>query len=263
MSHRTIIASLAASWLLVGAYSARGADAPAAVAPSPQQQAAIAAIEKLGGSVRPVAHDSPLLDVDFHLGGGAVVDADLAQLKPLDKVIWLDLKETKITSAGLANLKEMKSLQRLHLETTAIDDAGLDHLAGLENLEYLNLYGTNVTDAGIKRLAGLKKLKRLYVWRTKVTDAGVAALKKESPGLLIVGGAELPPLSPAEIAAAALKKPPLKTLAKGQFVRVRLPGKDRYLSLAEVQVQKTGDGAELHKGGVAAGYRARGGVQPG
>ena len=45
--------------------------------------------------------------------------------------------------------------------------------------------------------------------------------------------------------------PPKKSLAKGQFVRVRLKGERTSLCLAEVQVHQTGDGAELHRAGKA------------
>ena len=45
--------------------------------------------------------------------------------------------------------------------------------------------------------------------------------------------------------------PPKKSLAKGQFVRVRLKGERTSLCLAEVQVHRTGDGAELHGAGKA------------
>ena len=44
------------------------------------------------------------LVVDFHLGGTALNDEGLAQIKALPKVVQLDLKDTQITDAGLANL---------------------------------------------------------------------------------------------------------------------------------------------------------------
>ncbi|MCE9552395.1 MAG: hypothetical protein K8T91_03335 [Planctomycetes bacterium] len=225
-------------------------------APSPEEKAAIAAIEKIGGTVRPVSADTDLKDVDFHLSGTGLTDEGLAQVKQLKNVVWLNLKGTKITDAGLANLAELKSLKQLHLEMTGIGDTGLAHLAGLENLEYLNLYGTKTTDAGLKSVAGLKNLKKVYIWQTPVTDATVAEVTKARPGLQVVGAAVLKPVTPLadkkeQDKKAAKTGPPKKTLAKGQFVRVRLPGKARILSLAEVQVHKTGDGAELQKGGTA------------
>ena len=210
---------------LLAANLAAAADQKGPAAPSPEEKAAIAAIEKIGGTVRAVSANTDLKDVDFHLSGTSLTDEGLAQVKQLKSVVWLNLKGTKITDAGLANLAELKSLKRLHLELTGIGDAGMAHLAGLENLEYLNLYGTKVTDAGLKRIAGLKNLKKVYIWQTPVTDAAAAETMKAGP--------------------------PKKTLAKGQFVRVRLPGKGRILSLAEVQVLKTGDGAELQKAGTA------------
>ncbi len=165
------------------------APAPATSAPappSPAVQEAIAAIQKIGGSVQPLAMNDDSLVVDFHLGGTALTDEGLAQVKALPKLVQLDLKDTQITDAGLANLAGIATLNRLHLEKTKVTDAGLVHLKDLGNLEYLNLYGTAVTDAGLEHLKGLKNLKKLYLWQSQVTDAGVAKLKEALPGVAVV-----------------------------------------------------------------------------
>ncbi|MFO0914972.1 MAG: discoidin domain-containing protein [Pirellulales bacterium] len=200
---------------------------------------AVAAIEKIGGTVRSVAQDSQDKDVAFHLSGTGLTDDGLAEVAKLSNVIWLNLRGTKITDAGLAHLANLKSLRKLHLEKTAVTDAGLAHLAGLENLEYLNLYGTQVTDAGLQQLKGLKSLKKLFVWETPVTAAGAADLQAAIPELKVNRGADAEP------------SPPTKTLATGRFVRVRLEGDQRILSLAEVQVLETATGKELQTAGTA------------
>jgi len=247
------------TWLLVFAVVLTAADLRAAddkKGPAPltaEEKTAIAEIEKLGGTVRPVSADTDLKDVDFHLSGTGLTDAGLAHVKQLKNVVWLNLKGTKITDAGLAELKDMKSLKRLHLELTGIGDAGVAHLAGLDELEYLNLYGTKVTDTGLKQVANLKNLKKVFIWQTPVSDAVAAEVMKGRPGLQVIGAAVLKVVTPEPEKKPEVKKePPKKTLAKGQFVRVRLPGKQKILSLAEVQILKTGDGAELQKAGAAS-----------
>ncbi|MEX0676860.1 MAG: hypothetical protein WD063_07275 [Pirellulales bacterium] len=154
--------------------------------PSPEAQAAIAEIQKIGGTVMQLAQNDDSLVVDFHLGGASLADDGLAQVKTLPKVVQLDLKDTQITDAGLAHLAPIATLVKLHLEKTKITDAGLAHLKDLGNLEYLNLYGTAVTDAGLAHLGGLKNLKKLYVWQTQVTDAGIAKLKEALPEVTVV-----------------------------------------------------------------------------
>ncbi|REJ64549.1 MAG: hypothetical protein DWQ31_21560 [Planctomycetota bacterium] len=129
-----------------------------------------------------------------------------------------------------------------------MSDAGLAHLAGLESLEYLNLYGTPISDAGLEHLAGLKNLKKLYVWQTNVTPAGVAKLVEALPELKVIG---IPGENPIDRFAAE-NAPPTKTLAKGQYVRVRVTGYDRILNLAEVEVLQTGDGQPLQRNGNAS-----------
>ena len=108
----------------------------------------------------------------------------------------------------------------------------------------MNLYGTQVTDAGLAHLKGLQKLKHLYLWQSNVTPAGAETLAKANPELEVDLGIPIPKAPPAAT-------PPAKSLAKGQFVRVRIEGTGRFLTLAEVEVFQTGDGAALHRLGKA------------
>ncbi len=150
------------------------------------EESAIARIEEIGGTVRPIAMNDDSQEVDFHLGGTSLDDEGLALVRDLRKVVHLHLKDTAITDAGVAHLADIATLTRLHLEKTGITDAGLAHLRGLGRLEYLNLYGTDVTDAGLEHLKSLDGLRKLYLWQTKVTDRGVADLQEALPEMTIV-----------------------------------------------------------------------------
>lgn len=203
------------------------------------EQAAIDQINKAGGTVRVIARNSKEKEATFHLSDQEVTDAALEPLKEVSELVWLNLRGTKVTDEGLKHLAGLKSLKRLHLEKTEITDEGLKQLAALENLEYLNLYETKVTDAGLEHLGGLKNLKKLYVWQTGVTKEGADKLLASVPELYINRGADAEP------------GPPTKTLANARYVKVRLEGDKRILSLAEVQVLETATGAELQKEGSA------------
>ena len=159
---------------------------------------AIAAIEKTGASIRPIAQNDDRREVSFYLQGPAIKDADIAPVAQLKKVVQLHLGKTAITDAGLIYIKGLTELEQLHIEQTKITDKGLANLKGLTKLTYLNLYGTEVTDAGLESLKGLTSLKSLYVWQTKVTSEGVKKLKQAIPGLEVVMGWELPPVAPAK-----------------------------------------------------------------
>lgn len=113
-------------------------------------------------------------------------DAALERLAAFQRLEWLILDRTKITSAGLVHLAGLTQLRRLSLGDCKIDDAGLEHVKALSSLEVLMLDNTQITDSGVERLAGLKRLKRLGLSRTKATDAGLASLK-ELPRLEEVG----------------------------------------------------------------------------
>ena len=160
------------------------------VAAEPAEEAAVAEIRQLGGTVRRISSKNDNLEVGFQFGGAELTDEGLLQVARLKNLVTLNLKGTKITDAGLARLAGLTKLRRLHLEKTAIGDAGIAHLVGLVNLEYLNLYGTQVSDAGLPHLKKLKQLRRVFLWQTKVTDEGADALAEAMPELSIVQGAE-------------------------------------------------------------------------
>ncbi len=166
-----------------------------------EQQAAADKVQAAGGMVLRVAASTEDLDVLFNLAGKGGVDAALAHVKSLPKVVKLNLAGTDVSDAGLAQIAGLKDLTHLHLEKTKISDAGLAHLKGLANLQYLNLYGTEVGDKGLEQLAGLKNLKKLYVWQSKVTEGGAEALKKQIAGLYVNRGweAEAPKTPPVAV----------------------------------------------------------------
>jgi hypothetical protein len=218
---------------------------------------AIAQIETSGGSVRKIAASVEDKEVAFHLSDKEITDDALRPLSSIQNLTWLYLQGTSITDDGLQHLSGLTKLTKLHFEKTGIGDSGLVHLAGLENLEYLNLYGTKVTDAGLEHLEGMKNLKKLYLWQTGVTEQGAETLRQSLPNAEIVMGAKLavineePKEEEAKQEEEKKEEPPQETLAKGRYVRVRLAGDNRLLSLAEVEVLQTKDGAALHSVGEA------------
>ena len=216
------------------------------------EQTAIENIKKNGGTVRSVAANDNSKEIDFHLSGKDLTDEQLADVAQVEEVIWLNLKDTKITDAGLKHLANLKNLKKLHLERTAVTDEGLANLSELSNLNYLNLYGTKVTDAGLDKLTNLKNLKQLYLWESGVSEDGAERLKQAIPGLVVNLGAELQPVKIEPVEDAEEGEAPKETLGEGQFVRVRHLGEDKILTLAEVAVIEKDSGKKLHGGGKAS-----------
>ncbi len=214
---------------------------------------AIENIKKNGGTVRSVAANDSSKEIDFHLSGKDLTDEQLADVVQVNDVIWLNLKDTKITDAGLKTLANLKSLKKLHLERTAVTDEGLSEISGLSNLEYLNLYGTKVTDAGLEKLANLKNLKQLYLWESAATEAGAERLKQAIPGLVVNLGAELQPVKIEPVEDKVQEgEAPKENLGEAQFVRVRHVGENKILALAEVAVIEKDSGKKLHTKGKAS-----------
>jgi hypothetical protein len=174
------------------------------------QRDAVAAIEKVGGSVsynwewsngKSIPGGKPwaprwlvdLIGVDY-FGHVTIAwlspplnatNATLAAVARLTRLERLVLIGTSADDAALAHLKGLGKLSSLNLGFTQVTDAGLAHLKGLSNLSILTLRGTNVTDAGLAHLKALGKLSSLNLSFTHVKDAGIAELKRALPSLKI------------------------------------------------------------------------------
>lgn len=127
----------------------------------PDEAAAVATIEKLGGKVEFDAQPANRRVIKVYLHSTAVKDADLAMLEKLPK------------------------LQNLFLGKTQIGDAGLEHLQALSELKTLSLNSTQVTDDGLKSLAKQQQLKTVNLQETKVTAGGANQLQKAIPDVKV------------------------------------------------------------------------------
>jgi hypothetical protein len=177
-----------------------GASAAPALRPTErmEQEAAVAAIERLGGQVmydyqrpdpgKPNVFDTkarPTNPEGFHrvvfvsLRDSTVSDNDLKHLAKLTALEALDLTNAPVTGAGLANLHGLRSLKYLILRGTRTDDAGVEHLSGLTRLRTLILDETQISDAALAHLAGLTEMDDfLGLDGTRVTDTGLKQLEK-------------------------------------------------------------------------------------
>ncbi len=156
-----------------------------------EQDAAVKAIEKLGGKVVRDAKVPGMPVVEVDLGAFDVNDDDLVVLKPLKHLRKLALG-SGINGGGLKEIKDLKNLQELNLTFTAVGDDALKHLKELKHLKTLTLGQTLVTDAGLKELGELKDMEELDLDGTAVTDVGMKAIAG-MPRLkrLILGGTKI------------------------------------------------------------------------
>lgn len=146
----------------------------------------VAAIEKLGGTVKTNETVAGMPVMSVSLQGCSIRDVDLAHLAAFSELEHLDLGFTNVTDAGLVHLKGLKKLRAVVLNRTKVTDAGLVHLKDAKRLLHLFLYGTKVKDAGLAGLKEFKELETLILSETLVTDAGLAHLQAVS-GLKVLG----------------------------------------------------------------------------
>ncbi|TAL04909.1 MAG: hypothetical protein EPO07_04525 [Verrucomicrobia bacterium] len=147
---------------------------------SERQQAAVAAIKKLGGEVR-FDRDRNRANDLVDLDNTPVTDADLVHLAELTSVKRLSLRFTKVTGAGFEHLKGLTNLTTVYLSGSTVGDVGLEQLKGVPTLVNLIAQQSKITDAGLEHLKGQTNLRTLNLERTEVTEAGVKELQQSLP----------------------------------------------------------------------------------
>lgn len=163
------------------------------------QQAAIASVEVLGGSVKydfhKVTADRPnSFDYNAVPQWPSFLSRVIRFMKPTAStavpswlrrslgddcfadVVLVILRDTKVSDDDLGVLKSFPKLESLDLSNTQITSRGMAHLEGLTNLQQLLLWETEIGDTGLKHLEGLAKLWLLVLDDTEVTDAGLKHL---------------------------------------------------------------------------------------
>src|SRR5262245_59956479 len=126
---------------------------PSAAPEEQSEQAAVEAIQRLGGRV----------EVDEGMPNRPVVKVSLMMKNLHDEDLQL--------------LSRLPSLRVLYLDANPLTDEGLHHLTGLSDLENLDLGGTDVTDDGLKTLSKLSSLQRLVLNGTKVKEERLGELR--------------------------------------------------------------------------------------
>jgi len=98
-------------------------------------------------------------------------------------LVTLDFTQAKkLTDADLAKVRDLPNLQYLNLSNLPIGDAGIQNLAQLPRLREIYLDRTKIGDESCKHLARFSTLVEIRMEDTAVTAAGVDALRKALPG---------------------------------------------------------------------------------
>src|SRR5688500_18485112 len=100
-----------------------------------KQQAALAAITKLGGKVDFGSNGTAQT---VHFDQTAVTDAHLVHIEQFPSVNTVSLRFAKVTGTGFAHFKALTQLKNLYLPGSGVTDAGLEHLKHVPTL--VNLY---------------------------------------------------------------------------------------------------------------------------
>ena len=104
-------------------------------------------------------------------------DTDLAKLKNPDNVSQLLLAHSKVTDGGIQYLRPMKKLVYVDLSFTNVTDTALKELAAQRHFKLIgiNLHHTKVTDVGMGFLGNLTSLNTVDL-NQNITDDGLRKL---------------------------------------------------------------------------------------
>ncbi len=172
-----------------------------AVRPFQDQQAGLAVVDRLNGTVRSEpCTGSPWWRwmVESTVGEGAfvsVVEVDLhdAEFAPsearklggLRRLRHLVLDRSSIADADFKALATMPELETLGLRYCRVSDVGIALMSSKPELEQLHLTGCDVSDESIDVLAGCLSLELLMVRWTRLSPEGVQRLRGRLPGCTI------------------------------------------------------------------------------
>jgi hypothetical protein len=135
------------------------------------------------------------------ISGKQFGDGELASLRDVPVVDWLEITDTHLTDNGLGFLAaqsglrclllegcqltddaiakiETRSLMALHITRCPVTDAGLQHLRPSDTLELLWLEDTQLSDGAIDYLVEFPKLVDLNLSGTRITDMAMAKISK-------------------------------------------------------------------------------------
>ena len=116
---------------------------------------------------------------ELYLDSTPLTDAEMENLSGMTNLKRLNLARSKVSDAGLAHLRDMANLEWLFLDHTDVTGPGLQHLGGLTSLERLDLANTQITDAALEHLVGMTNLEQLWLYDTQVTKEGVEKLQNQ------------------------------------------------------------------------------------
>ena len=105
-------------------------------------------------------------------------DAGLKHIGQLTAVRGLYMENRNFENAELEYLCKLTSLKHIDLKHTPITDVGLEHIGRLTTLQSLDLCDTKITDAGLKHIAKMTGLQTLFMNNTQITDAGLEHIAK-------------------------------------------------------------------------------------
>lgn len=152
------------------------------------EQAATAAIEKLGGSVETtIIGGKPYvtsLSMTHHLSkygdeeeNQLITDEGLSYARKFSRLKQLTLKNGQATDRALAQIHGLATLQRVCIyDAQEVTDTGALHLASLSNLEFLHLENSRISDNALGYFRRLPNLKMLSLQGMRVSDKGLAQL---------------------------------------------------------------------------------------
>jgi serine/threonine protein kinase len=124
---------------------------------------------------------------DGKLQGQTILPEEPLPEGKLELVVLDFTQAEKLTDADLAKIRDLPNLQYLNLSNRPITDAGLKQLANLPNLREIYLDRTKVGDPGCRSLAQFPKLVAVRLEGAAVTAQGAAGLREALPHVNVTG----------------------------------------------------------------------------
>lgn len=112
--------------------------------------------------------------------GTQVQSGDLALIRGLSKLGYLDAQRTELCDDDMASILQLKALTGIDLPPQ-LTDAAMVELAQHPGLQVVRVHDSPITDAGLQELLALPRLRSLWLYNTAVTPAWIQQTQQQSP----------------------------------------------------------------------------------
>jgi hypothetical protein len=115
--------------------------------------------------------------------GDCFLDADSANIRQLDDLRMLELRNTPIAAETIAAISQLPKLEDVKIDSSLATDDDFAILCKSTSLKFLVIKSSSITDRGLEAVAENRSLRRLVIRNSQVSPTAAEQLRTKRPEL--------------------------------------------------------------------------------